>query len=702
MNLVNPLFFLGAAAIGVPLLLHLVKRERAQKVEFPTLMFLRRISRKNIRYQKLRHLLLLMMRVLAFLFVVLAFMRPFRTLPQAAAAAPGRITRALVILIDNSMSMGYGDHWARAVKAAEDVVRGAQPGDKVAVLEFSDRIVSRFQLSSDFAGALSQIRRLELTDHPTRYAQALKAADQIALGAATGRRVIWLISDFQKTGWGGEEQDFRLSPGIELEHVDVGSDSFSNLAFGDVQVVEAEQSTGGGLNVKATVVNYGTQDRQNARVTLLLDNRPVSDQKLNIPKAGTQGVEFTLPGLTSGTHPLALEVDDPQMTRDNRFAMMVEARDRTPVVAVDNANSGRDGQPSSYFLARALNISSLSRYRLATTSPQAIEGTSAIPARIVIWNYGSVASAAVQKRLQDFVKSGGGLVVILDDPARAGEFNRTFGSWLPVKAAESGPRSSRPRPDEDYVLLTNVRMDHPIFQPFREPHSGTFATAKFFTHVKVDAGPKGEVLARFDNGDPALVSTTLDKGRVLVFTSSADDTQNDLPLKPVYAPLWQQMLHYLDNFQEGKRWVQVGDTIAPKELLVEAALKQGKGNIDLNQPIVVVDPLKQRVPASSGAAAVAVDRAGFYEVRTASLTATVAVNTIARESDLTHGNAEEMAAGWIPATNQAAPAVTDGEPLSPEQQDQRQRLWVFTLLAAAVLLISEALLGNKMAVKTDK
>ncbi len=276
-------------------------------------MFLHRISRKTIRYQKLRHLLLLLMRVLAFLFLVLAFMRPFRTLPQAAAAAPGRITKALVILIDNSMSMSYGDRWARAIKAAQDVVRGAQPGDKVSVLEFSDRTISRFQLSSDFAGALSQIHGLELTDHPTRYAQALKAADQVALGAATGRRVIWLISDFQKTGWGGEEQDFRVSPGIELEHVDVGSDSFSNLAFGEVQVMEAEQSAGGGLRVKASVVNYGTQDRQNARVTLLLDDRPVSDQKLTIiPKGGAQGVEFTLPGLTSGMHPLVLRLMIPR------------------------------------------------------------------------------------------------------------------------------------------------------------------------------------------------------------------------------------------------------------------------------------------------------------------------------------------------------------------------------------------------------
>jgi len=660
-------------------------------------MFLRRISRKTIRYQKLRHLLLLMMRVLAILFLVFAFMRPFRTVPHAAAA-PGRVASSLVILVDNSMSMGYGDRWTRALKAAGDEVRSAQPGDKVAVLEFSDRTISRFQLSSDFAGALSRIQELELTDHPTRYAQALKAADQIALGAATGRRVIWLISDFQKSGWASEEQDFRLSPAVELQHVDVGSDNYSNLAFGEVQVAEVEQSTGGGLKLKASVINYGTQDRQNVRVALNLDNRPVSDQRLNIAKGAMQGVEFTLPGLTPGMHPLALELDDPQLTRDNRFVMMVEARDKTAVLAVDSAGSGRTGQPSSYFLARALNVSSLSRYRLTTTSAQVIEGPNPIPARIVIWNDAPGPSAPLQAKLQEFVKSGGGLVVVLDDSARAGQFNLTFGSWLPIKAEESGLRG-RSKPDQDYVLLTNVRTDHPIFRPFAEPHSGSFATAKFFSHIKVDAGPKADVLARFDNGDPALVSMTFDKGRVLVFTSSVDDTVNDLPLKPVYAPLWQQMLHYLDSFQEGKRWLQIGDTIAPKELLVEAALKQGKGNIDLNQPAVVVDPLKKRLSASD---AVVADLAGFYEIRTAALTAGVAVNTIGRESDLTHGNAEEMTAGWMPSVKQTAPTETEGEHLTPEQQDQRQRLWVFALLATSVLLISEVLLGNRMVVKSER
>ena len=93
-------------------------------------------------------------------------------------------------------------------------------------------------------------------------------------------------------------------------------------------------------------------------------------------------------------------------------------------------------------------------------------------------------------------------------------------------------------------------------------------------HARLSVSDGGQVLARFDNGDPALVSVETGKGRVLVLASSADDSTNDLPVKAVYAPFWQQVLHYLENFRQEKPWMNVGDTIAPRSLLVEAAVRQ--------------------------------------------------------------------------------------------------------------------------------
>jgi hypothetical protein len=684
MSLLNPLFLVGALAAAVPILLHLIRREHARKLEFPTLMFLRKISKKTIRYQKLRHLLLLLLRVLALLLIVLAFARPYSQSAQAPAAI-GRVTIAHIILIDNSMSMGYQDRWDRAKAAASDIVQSSGPGDKFAVLEFSDKTTALTQLTTNSSEALSQIKSgVELSDQTTRYGQALRAAEKFAMDSGTGKRVIHLISDFQKSGWADEEQDFRLGAGMEIQCFDVGVDDFSNLAIREVRVIEAD--AGAGMIIKASPVNFGVRDRKNTRLSLFLDGRMIAEKRVDLPKGTSQGVEFQIPGLIAGVHPVVIEIEDPELARDNRFYMTLESRGKTPVLVVENADAGKRS-PASFFLSNALNIDALSPYKLTVASTQGL----AISGELVIWNNASGGDQNLQKKLQDFVRSGGGLAIVLADSSRFADFNRSFGAWLPVKA-EASPESPRgARPADNYVLMTNVKMDHPVFLPFAKPHSGNFSSARFFNHAKLKVGPGAETPATFDNGDPAVVTMDIGKGRVLVFASSADEESNDLPLKPVYAPLWQQMLRFLENFREKRRWLEVGDAMAPKRLLTDTALRLAKGNAVLNEAVVVLDPTKQRVAMAPGSDAVVVDRSGFFDIRAMNLSSIVAVNPSPRESDLAHGNAEEMAAGWM--SHKSANFYQDERP-SPEEQDRHQRFWSLLLIAAVLLLLSELFLGN--------
>ena len=122
MSFLTPLFLVALAGLAIPVLLHLIQRERKQVVQFPSLMFLRRIPYQSVRRRRIRHWLLLMMRLAALALVVMAFARPFfRGADPAAAAAGG--AREVVVLIDRSYSMGYGDRWTRAQAAARQAVQ---------------------------------------------------------------------------------------------------------------------------------------------------------------------------------------------------------------------------------------------------------------------------------------------------------------------------------------------------------------------------------------------------------------------------------------------------------------------------------------------------------------------------------------------------------------------------------------------------
>jgi len=692
MAFLNPLFLFGGLAVAVPILLHFIRRQRARRVEFPTLLFLRKIDKKAIRYQKLRHLLLLLLRILAFLLLVFAFMRPYREEAPVSAAVVGRTIAAHVLALDNSMSMRYRDRWDRARDAAADIVRRSDEGDRFAILEFSDTSVIRTSFTGDKSAVLQAIEDIpDPGDRSTRYAQALRAAEEIAREAGTGQRIIHLISDFQKNGWADETGALELGAGIELRTVDLGSDTSSNLAIQNVRTIMEDRDGASELRIQASIVGFGLQDREDIRVALKMDDREIPEQTASVAPGGGEEIEFIVPGLKPGEYSVVLEIDDPHLERDNRFFMTVDVWEKTPVTVVEKPES-RQERTSSFFLARALNVDRLSPYRVNAVSPQDLD----IPGSLLIWNDIATARPEVMTRLKDFVAIGGGLIIVLGDSVKPFEFNRSFGAWLPVKmeAAVSVRGGSRTRSEDDFVLMTDMRTDHPIFQPFGEPYSGTFSGARFYSHARLAAGSGAEVLARFDNGDPALVSAGMEKGRILIFASSADDTGNDLPLKAVYAPFWQQMLRYLESFEGQRYWLDVGDVIDPNKILSAKAFRRGGDLPDRDEAVALLDPARQRLEISQDSGSVVAVHAGFYEIRTVGVNTAVAVNTVAAESDLTHHDAGEMTALWVKTGSEV---FSGGEEATAEEKDRSRRIWIFLLLAALLFLISESLLSGNRA-----
>jgi hypothetical protein len=106
MAFLAPLFLLGLAALAVPVLVHLIQRERKTPIEFPSLMFVRRIPYQSVQRRRITNWPLFLLRCAAVVLIVLAFSRPFlsQTPVQAALATSG--ARDVVILLDRSASRG--------------------------------------------------------------------------------------------------------------------------------------------------------------------------------------------------------------------------------------------------------------------------------------------------------------------------------------------------------------------------------------------------------------------------------------------------------------------------------------------------------------------------------------------------------------------------------------------------------------------
>jgi len=90
-----PLFLAGLIGLAIPVVVHLVHKEKPEGIPFPSLMFLQQIPVKSKRRQRIRHWVLFALRCLALALLAAAFSRPFLSgLSVAArvfAAVDGRV-----------------------------------------------------------------------------------------------------------------------------------------------------------------------------------------------------------------------------------------------------------------------------------------------------------------------------------------------------------------------------------------------------------------------------------------------------------------------------------------------------------------------------------------------------------------------------------------------------------------------------------
>ena len=134
MGFLAPLFLLGLATLAVPVIIHMIQRERKEVIEFPSLMFIRKIPFHSFRRQRIRNWFLLLLRCAAVALLLGAFARPF--FPAGSLAAVTSTAREVVILLDRSYSMVYDGRWDRARDAARDVINGLRAEDQATVILF--------------------------------------------------------------------------------------------------------------------------------------------------------------------------------------------------------------------------------------------------------------------------------------------------------------------------------------------------------------------------------------------------------------------------------------------------------------------------------------------------------------------------------------------------------------------------------------
>jgi len=680
MSFLAPALLAGLLAIAIPIVVHLVQRERRTVVAFPSLMFLRRIPNQSVRRRAIRHWPLLALRILAFALIAVAFARPFLSGSVAPVAATGG-TREVVILLDRSASMGYAGHWARAQDAARRVVRGLAPGDRASVVFFAADVEVAARADSGRAPLVAAVDRAKPGPGLTRFGPALRAAAGLLDASSASRREIVLVSDFQKSGW-DPAQDTRLPPGISLTPVSVAEQPTVNAAVASMTFVQQPASKGVLVTASARVMNYAAAAVANREITLTVDGYRLDSQRVSVGP-GTSAIVVFAPFVVGGQRArvtASLAADD--LPADDAFHAVVTAGGRVPVLIVESVNPAPD---ASLYLARALGVAAAPGFDARVTRADRVGPEDIAAAAVIVLNDTRVPSGAAGRALASAVDAGAGLFVLLGERS---DWSTADPDLLPGRLGAAVDRSGT-----SGGTLGSIDFSHPVFEIFSVPRSGDLTAARIFRYRTLTGA--AQVLARFDDGGVAVAERKVGSGAVLAWTSTFDSYWNDVPLKPIFVPLIHQVMRHLGRYVEPKPWYTVGEAYDPADAppANPAGRKAAAGSFTAVSPSGrVVEPV-----TGSGRRTVPLGEAGFYEIRAAGSSGesdVVAVNGAIAESDLSPLDPAALTANVVPAGGAARDG--GGRVITVEEGERRQSLWWYLLAVGLLLLVIEAAVASRL------
>ena len=690
MQFLNPWFLLGTLTVVAPILVHLIRRDDSRKIPFSSLMFVTRLPKKSLRRQSLRHLLLLLLRISALLLLALAFSRPF-LVSEVAAPLRSSSDRSAIVLLDNSLSMQFGNRFENAKSKALQVLNALTGSDTVQVIAYSDTTTVLSNPQTDRADLRALVQHLRPSHRGTNHLGALKLAQQLLISAPNERLEIHWISDFQHTGWAESAEETTLMENVTIQPFDVAEEGGSNLSITQLRLNQVVENDNPLTRASIQVIASGMKAPISAKVALELNGKRLQDKELALGLKDSQLVEFNAFNLPPGMSKGEIKLEPPDgLPADNVYHFTMSSLRKLRLLLLHEK-----GTQDSFYIAKALTASKDSPFQVELQDV-ALGGALDLNkfSGIVISNVGRVP-ARLAGSIAEFVRAGGGLVIALGRRVQDRDLNDALETVLPASLGKVDSRTH---------FIGDMQKQHPVFDKFQPVHRSYFMTAPISGVVQAKPEDSSTVLATLQDGTPLLLERSVGNGRSLLFTSSFNMDWNDLPLKSVFLPFLHQLVKYSTRFDAEQSSFTVGEVVPLSRLnpMLGKALNKLSGTSGaFRQSWQVTTPTGDKTELADAdllkSPFFQLEEPGFYLSRVHNFDNAVAVNVVAAESDLTQVAPDKILASLrrVSRVNAAAAPTAAATPDQRAAWESKQRVWWYLLMLALLVLLVESFLSNR-------
>ncbi len=685
MQFLFPGFLAALAVIAIPVIIHLFYFRRFRRVYFTNVRFLKEVKEETSNRQKLRNLLVLLMRSLAICAMVLAFAQPF--IPLQDGLKKGQ--KAVSVFVDNSFSMNALSQEAPLVELAKQRAR-----DIISAYGVEDR----FQvLTNDFEGrdqrlvsredALSRIEEIRTSPASRDLSKVLVRQQQCLNTGKQENKISYLISDYQQNI--SDMSSFRDSL-MEVNLVPMRAVQERNISIDSAWFESPVQILNQPSNLYVRISNRSDELADDVRITLRHDGQTKPVGSVSVPARSNRLDTIPFNILHAGWHEAKVSVTDYPVQFDDDYFLSFYVAERVNILAI-NGN-----QPSKYitnaFLgaryvsvtnadARSLDYSRFSEYQL-----------------IILHELPGISSGLISE-LKSFTQNGGNVLVF---PARNTDLNSLNALLQSFGAGAAGGFEPVQR------QASQINTDAFIFRDVFLNKSANLRLPATQGNYKLPPA-SGEQMITYRDGTAYMARYAAGEGDLYVTAAPLNEQVNDLVRNAeIFVPVLFRMAI------AGTRGQQIAHTIGKDETLESRHRISTRG--ETIYKLALVDPnagIQQQNQSANGLATnefipeqrifgskvlltpgTQVRDAGWYRLRLQpdSTLAAFAFNYDRKESDLTYKPAEQLTEG-LPSSfrvmNENAEA-NFGQVV--QEQERGIVLWRWCVVFALLFLALEVLL----------
>jgi hypothetical protein len=517
MQFIYPAFLFGLLSLAIPYIIHLFHFRRYQKVFFSNVQFLKNIQQQQSSKKNLKKRLILITRMLALAFLVLAFARPY--IPSKQNTSLGK-QHVVSVFVDNSYSMltvnREGTLLDEARTRAKEIAAAYSLNDRFQLL--TQDFEGRHQRLLNREGFNDEVDKIKVSPQ-SRSLQQIVNRQQSLLSTQHGDvSNIYVLSDFQQNLFNGHPVKTEGSTGLNL--VRLKATSLPNVAVDSVWLLSAVHRPAESEKLVVRLHNYADEKAEKVPLKLLINGAQKALGSFTIDKRAVQNDTLSFSGLQAGWQHAEITLEDNPVNFDNQFYFTFKVQQQMPVLLVDGGAPNKYIQAvfntDPFFNPQAVHYGNVDYSRLATYPLVVLSDIKAI-------------STGLSQQLKTYVNKGGTLLVF---PADAADIASYQSLLQPLGA---------PYPEKEITEKTKVsalNLQSPVFKNTFEqsPQNPDLpAISKYYQLSQATAS--GESLMELPGKKTFFGNYSAHGGKVYVSAVPLQDDYSNLAHHALFVPL---------------------------------------------------------------------------------------------------------------------------------------------------------------------